>query len=335
MNMNTLVDHGPTRACTRALQVTVWLLALALGSPGAQVRAADSIAFCSKTARSAQRACRSEVRDDFAIALGNCINVSDPGERRDCRGDAGEDLNEGKALCREQFVARLAVCDLIGEERFDPDFQPAGFVDPDAIGKSVTPNPYFPLVPGTRWVYEGGDETITVTVTEKTKLIEGVTCRVVRDLVKEDGAVIEDTDDWYAQDLEGNVWYCGEIAQERETFDGDEPAAPELVSIEGSWKAGRDGAKAGILVLADPQVGDAYREEVSLGEAEDVAEVLSVTATESVPAASCTGTCLVTRNFTALEPGTEERKFYAPGVGLILELTADGSRVELVALTAP
>ena len=172
-----------------------------------------------------------------------------------------------------------------------------------------------------------------VTVTDKTKLIEGVTCRVVNDLVMEDGEPIEDTDDWYAQDLEGNVWYCGEIARNFETFEGDDPEEAELVDVEGSWKAGRDGAKPGILFRANPQVGDVYRQEMALGDAEDAAEVVDLAGTAESPVAACAGDCLVTREFTPIEPDSEELKYYAPGIGMILTTDPDGNREELVAFT--
>jgi hypothetical protein len=278
------------------------------------------------------------------IAAGNCINISDADDRAECKTEARAEKKEGKELCKEQFEARREVCDLVGERRYDPEFDPENFVDPLEIGGSVSPNPYFPIVPGTQWVYQGifeddeGEmvtETITVKVTDKTKLIEGVTCVVVNDLVEEDDVPIEDTDDWYAQDLDGNVWYCGEIAKNFETFEGDDPDDPELVDIEGSWKAGRDGAKPGILMPAAPKVGDVYRQEVLLGEAEDVAEVISITGTATVPADSCTKDCLVTRDFTPIEPGVNENKFYKPGVGLILEVDMEGNRVELVEMTTP
>lgn len=295
----------------------------------------DNDYFCSKTSQAALKACRAEIKDDFWIAIGNCINLSDSGARGVCKAESRAARRDGSEECKEQFEARLDVCDLVGEKPYDPDFDPANFVDPAEIGNTIAPNPYFPLVPGTQWVWEGGDEVITDTVTDKIKLIEGVTCRVVLDVVAEDGTVIEITDDWYAQDLEGNIWYCGESARDFETFEGDGPEEPELVTIDGSWKAGRDGAKPGTLVLSAPQVGDTYREEVSLGEAEDVAEVISVTGTESVPAASCSGDCLVTRNFTALEPGVEEIKYYARDVGLILEVDGEGNRTELIEFTMP
>lgn len=291
--------------------------------------------FCSATAELAKASCVNSVQDDYFLSLGNCLNISDFGERRDCNREAWSERIGGFRLCKAQRTARREVCAAIGEERYDPQYGPADFVDPDKIGSGVAPNPYFPMVPGNQWVYEGDGETITVIVTEKTKLIDGVTCRVVRDVVEEDGEPVEITDDWYAQDLEGNVWYFGEIAQNFELFEGDDPEEAELVDIDGSWKTGRDGAKPGVLFQAFPQVGVTYREEVKLGEAEDVAEVLSVSGTESSPAASCDGTCLVTRNFTPIEPGANETKYYAPGVGLILELDGDGNRVELVEVTTP
>jgi len=291
--------------------------------------------FCTQSAYAAFIACQAEVQDDFWVATAGCIDESEWAERRACNAEAKEDRKDAKEECGEQFEARRDLCDLLGGGRYDPEFDPGDFVDPDDIGGSVAPNPYFPLVVGARWVYQGGDETTTVTVTDKTKLIEGVTCRVVTDVVEVDGTAVEVTDDWFAQDQDGNVWYCGEISQELELFVGDQPQELELVSIEGSWKAGREFDKPGMLVLALPQVGDVYREEFSLGNAEDAAEVTSLTGDESAPAASCDDECLVTRNFSPLSPGSEETKYYAPGVGLILEVSGDGDRNELVEYTIP
>jgi len=293
-------------------------------------------AFCTMTAKAARKACNFEIKDDYWIAVGNCINESDPDERRTCFQEARAEKRDGNELCKEQRDARLELCDAVGEARYDPDFDPDNFVDPAEIGNSVAPNPYFPLVAGTQWVYEGGGETITVTVTDKTKLIDGVTCVVVNDLVAEDDVPIEDTDDWYAQDLAGNVWYCGEISRDFEVFDGDNPEEPELVAIDGSWKAGRDSAKPGILIGATPQVGDIYQQEVSLGDAEDIAEVIDTSGNESVAAGfSCNNNCVVTREGTPIEPGVYENKHYVPGLGLILEEDMEGNRVELVGFTTP
>lgn len=339
------------RAKAWNLFVSATILMGALGSMSGKAVAKGSdhddreggkMAFCSETARTVLRACRAEVTDDYWIAVGNCLNVGDDDEREECRTEAKLASREGIKECAEQLEARLDVCAAVGEERYDPDFDPSNFVDPREIGSSVSPNPYLPLVVGNKWVYEStfidedGDEVTEVTTVEvkdETKLIEGVTCVVVNDVVEEDGEVIEDTDDWIAQDLEGNVWYCGEEVKDYETFAGDDPEKPELVAIHGSWKTGREYAKPGILMFAMPEmeVGTTYRQEVSLGDAEDVAEVLSVMGSETVPAASCSGDCVVTRDFSPLEPGVNENKYYAPGIGLILEVNPDtGVRTELV-----
>lgn len=281
--------------------------------------------YCTLSGEAARFACLNEAEDDRWIAVGNCMNSTDPF----CIFLGEEEYEEELQLCTEQFEARLEICESLGEAKYDPVPDPMNFVDPAEIGEGVDPNPYFPLVPGTVWVYEGQDETITVTVMEDTKEILGVTCAVVRDVVEEDGEVIEDTFDWYAQDVDGNVWYFGEIARNFE--DG------ELVDIEGSWEAGVDGAKIGILMPSQPQVGSVYRQEFALGDAEDMGEVISLTESESTPAASCDGDCLQTRDFTPLEPDGQENKYYAPGVGLILEVdTESGERAaELVQMTVP
>lgn len=279
--------------------------------------------FCTKTAHAAFKACRHEVKDDFWIAIGNCNNVADPGEREECKLDAKAELAENRELCGEQHEARLDICDALGEAPYDPKIDPAMFVDPADIGKSVVPNRYFPLVRGNEWVYEGGDETILVTVTKETKEILGVKCAVVHDVVEEDGERTEDTMDWIAQDIYGNLWYFGEISLELE--DG------ELVSIEGSWKAGVDGAKPGIIMKASPMVGDVYRQEFFLGDAEDMGEVLSLTGSAETDAAECDGDCLITKDFTPIEPDAIEHKYYALDIGLILEVDPEtGGRVELV-----
>jgi hypothetical protein len=199
--------------------------------------------------------------------------------------------------------------------------------DPDDFVERID-NPYLPLTPGTRWVYESAGvdaETITVTVTDDTREIQGVTTTVVHDVVKEaDGKVVEDTFDWFAQDTSGNVWYFGE-----DTTEYDDRGRPDL---SGSWEAGVDGARAGLVMPAAPRVGDGYQQESSPGVAEDRAEVLSLDESANVPFDSFTD-LLQTEESTPLEPGVVERKYYARGVGLVLEQTVLGGaeRVELVA----
>ncbi len=277
---------------------------------------------CARTSDAALKACQYEIKDDLWIAHGNCYN-SGSDELRNCSADTKEEYKEAKKECSAQYRERQKICESLGKAAYNPKIKPSNFVDPSKIGGAVTPNPYFPLTPGRTSIYKGGGEIITVTVTTKMKKILGVTCVVVRDVVKEDGEIVEDTDDWFAQDIKGNVWYFGEIAQNFE--DG------ELVDIEGSWTAGVGGALAGIVMEASPQVGDVYRQEFALGDAEDMGEVLNLSGSATTSAASCNGNCLVTKDFTPLEPDVEENKYYAPNIGLILELNPEtGDRVELV-----
>lgn len=291
-------------------------------------------AGCSRAAFLAFKACGFETKDDFYRAAAVCENLPRREDRHACKREARASLAEGRKVCDSQAGVRLDLCALTNEGRYAPDFHPSNFVDPEDIGGTEVPNSYFPLIVGNEWVYDNGEETTRVLVTDKVKNIAGVPCRVVNDLVSIEGVPIEDTDDWVAQDLQGNVWYCGEEVKDYETFEGDDPQEPELVSIDGSFKAGRDGALPGIWVLAAPQVGDAYRQEVDLGNAEDAVEVIGIDGSEAVPGAACSGDCLVTREFTPLEPGHDATNYYAPGVGIILEIAADGTRNELVEFTS-
>jgi hypothetical protein len=193
-------------------------------------------------------------------------------------------------------------------------------------------NRYWPMRPGSRWVYresdgEGGVQRVVVTVTGRTKRIaDGIEARVVHDVVSQAGRPVEITDDWYAQDAEGNVWYLGERTAEYEEG--------RVVSRAGSWEAGVDGAQPGVVVPADPRPGMVYRQEHYTGEAEDRAEVLSVEEQVEVPLGHYTG-ALLTKDLTPLEPRLVEYKLYAPGVGPVLTLDVSGGsgREELVALT--
>jgi len=191
-------------------------------------------------------------------------------------------------------------------------------------------NPLFPLVPGTIRTYEKdtpeGLEQVVVEVTSDRKVILGVTCFVVHDVVSLDGEVIEDTLDWYAQDRHGNVWYFGEDSKELE--------GGVVVSTHGSWEAGVDGAQPGIVMLANPEVGVTYRQEFAPGVAEDMATVLALDASVTVPFGSYAD-CLQTEDFTALEPDVSEEKFYAAGVGAVLEVDDEGGRTELVDVEGP
>lgn len=213
---------------------------------------------------------------------------------------------------------------LAKQEPYAPVIDPANFV-------RVVDNPYFPLTPGTTHIYEGqttdGFERVEDFVTHRTKRILAVRCTEVRNRAWLDGELIEETFDWYAQDVHGNVWYFGEFATEYEN------GVP--ISNEGSWEAGVDGAMPGIIMLAHPRVGDTYRQEFYEGVAEDMARVHSLG--ESVCVAyGCFNNVLVTKEWTPLEPGHNEYKYYAPGIGLILEVGFHGGQgsIGLVAIAS-
>jgi len=210
-------------------------------------------------------------------------------------------------------------CDKLGPAPYDPVIDPANFV-------AKIDNPFFPLVPGTTFIYKGqtseGLMRDEFAVTHNTRVIDGVTCVEVHDSVFTDGELTEDTLDWFAQDKDGNVWYFGENTAELE--DG-------LIStIDGTFMAGVDGDKPGIVMKAHPAVGDFYRQEFSLGNAEDEAETLDLNASVTVPYGSFQH-CLRSEETTPLEPDALEDKFYASGVGNVLTVDeVTGERCELV-----
>ncbi len=193
-------------------------------------------------------------------------------------------------------------------------------IDPTQFEDSITGNEFFPLVSGTILIYEGEDESgvavrVKETITADTKTVMGVTCIVVRAQEWEDGEEVEDTYDWYAQDKLGNVWYFGEDSHE---ISGGQP-----VSSAGSWEAGVDGALPGIIMLAHPIEGLWYRQEYWEGEAEDVAQVLSLNESVTVPYGTFTN-CLQTAEWNPLHPKVLEHKYYASGVGVVKIVAVKG-----------
>jgi hypothetical protein len=235
-----------------------------------------------------------------------------------------EELVMSKPLRMTIFVALTLL--LVGylvaaqEEPYAPVIDPANFVE--GIN-----HPYFSLTPGTTYIYESttedGLERTEVSVLPDTKQILGVSCTVVRDTVWLDGELVEDTFDWYAQDKDGNVWYMGEDTKEYE--DG------VAVSTAGAWEAGVDGAQPGIIMEANPQIGDVYRQEYYAGEAEDMAEILNLSDSASVPY-GVFDNVLVTKEWTPLEPDVAEQKYYAQGIGMVFSEVVEGGtgRMELV-----
>jgi hypothetical protein len=190
-------------------------------------------------------------------------------------------------------------------------------------------NPWFPLVPGSTYIYRGvkdGRSAVdVVTVAKATKTIDRVRCAVVHDRLYLSGRLHERTTDWYTQDERGNVWYYGESTAELD-------AKGRVTSTEGTWQAGRDGARPGIYMPARPRVGRSGRQEFYKGHAEDHFRVLSLRARVRVPYVS-TARALLTKEWTPLEPGKLDHKFYVRGIGIVLERTVKGGdeRLALVA----
>jgi len=189
-------------------------------------------------------------------------------------------------------------------------------------------NPYWPMKPGNRWVYnetdaDGNEMQVEVTVTNDAKNILGISATVVHDVVTQNGSVKEDTLDWYAQDVHGNIWYLGEDTTEYENG--------VVVSTEGSWEAGVDGAQPGIVLPAEPAAGMTYRQEYYAGHAEDQARILSLDEHVDVPYGSFDG-ALQTEDSTPLDPDVLEHKYYVRGVGpvLVVDIGAGAGGEELV-----
>jgi len=208
---------------------------------------------------------------------------------------------------------------------YEPVLDPANFV-------TVIDNPYFPLPVGRTLVYEGikdGQSQVdTVTVTDQTKVIEGITARTVSDVSTHDGALLEKTFDFYAQDKQGNVWYLGE--------DTTAFLANGKTDTSGSWMAGVNDAEPGLIMEADPQIPDAYRQEFLTGQAEDTAWVVERGGTVTVPYGKLRNT-LKTLEATRIEPGSYDLKVYAPGIGIVLEQSLSGPPevASLVSVTGP
>jgi hypothetical protein len=223
------------------------------------------------------------------------------------------------------LAAALSVTwSLFGASAAAPAPEPRSFVD-------RVDNPYFPLTPGTTSTYRGSKDghraVDIVAVTERIKVIDGVRCVEVLDRLYLDGILAETTRDWYAQDVAGTVWYFGEATKELD-------ARGRVVSTEGSWQAGDNGARAGIFMPAHPQVGQRFQQEHANGVAEDHFQILSVAARVTVPLGHFASTIL-TKEWTPLEPGVIDHKSYALGIGLVREASVRGGAelLDLVRVT--
>lgn len=205
---------------------------------------------------------------------------------------------------------------------YSVDINPADFV-------AVVDNPYFPRIPGDKFIYEGqtenGFERIELVILEETKVIMGVTTTIMRDTVYLNGEIREDTYDWFAQDKDGNVWYFGEDVNDYENG--------VVVSKAGSWEAGVDGALPGIVMYGDPaaHLGESYLQEYYAGEAEDTADLLSVRENLEIAFGSFDNV-VQTYDYTPLDPNSQEHKFYAAGLGKIRNVNLiTGDVIDLIA----
>ncbi len=214
----------------------------------------------------------------------------------------------------------ISACTTTTNEVYDPQINPSDFI-------TGVDNEYFTLIPGKTLIYEGktddGTERVEVTTLNDTRIVMGIECMIVWDRVFLNDELVEDTMDWFAQDTDGNVWYFGEDS--KEIRDG------EVISNAGSWESGIDNAKPGIIMLANPEIGDQYRQEYLIGQAEDMGEVLAMDEKVEVPY-GIFESCLKTRDWTPLEKNTDEYKYYSPETGaVILEVGVySEERVELV-----
>lgn len=273
------------------------------------------------------RAAQHSALDDYNVALAKANDEATVAARGAARKQAREDYESAVDLADAQFRERRDLCDELNEERYNPVIKPADFLS--VAETAANPNPLFPLVPGTTYNFKSvspeSTETVEFAVTRETRSILGVTCITVRDTVRLNGSVKEDTVDWFAQDRAGNVWYFGENTAEYE--------GGLITSIAGSWEGGVQGGKPGIIMFAKPVVGKVYRQELFYGEAEDAAEVLALNETVTVPAGTYSR-CLQTEDFTPIDPNNTEFKYYAPGIGNVLTINPDtGKRSELISVT--
>jgi hypothetical protein len=204
---------------------------------------------------------------------------------------------------------------------YAPVLDPAHFV-------AVIDNPYFPLPVGRTLVYtgvkDGQSQTDTVAVTDQKKVILGITATVVSDVATHDGNVLEKTFDYYAQDDQGNVWYLGE--------DTTAFLPNGKADTSGSFLAGVNGAQPGIIMEANPQIPDAYRQECAFGQAEDTAWVVGTSGSVSVPYGKVRNV-LTTLESTRLEPGAYDEKVYGPGLGIVSERSLTGP-IEIAVLVS-
>ncbi len=312
-------------------------LLLTVGGLSPNIYADGKGSACHRTTKAMFSSCQAELSEESFEATANCENVEDGNE---CRREARQEAKENAKECKDVRSARHDACHILDEKNYkldpllDPDIT---FIDPDDVPDAYAANPYVSIAAGHTYVLRAGEEeeeVVIVHVTEESREIQGVLCRIVVDIVfeasMEDGEIeyesVEVTQDWFAQDENGNVYYCGEIAKNFE--DG------VLRDLEGSFESGRDFAKSGVLIQMFPVPGDAHRQEFLLGDAEDIVryESLSANPTEEEggenPSFPCgAGGCLKTFDFAPIDPESTEYKYYLPGTGFVLAVAMEDGEI--------
>lgn len=273
---------------------------------------------CESAATAARIAAIHEAHTDFWLAVAGVANLA-PGRRAAALDELRTGREEALALAETQFRARQYACAELGHGAYRPQLSAAEFsADVNCV--------WSPLAPGTTFVYErrgaAGVERIESTVAAAAVEIAGFACRPVDVVETLDGVLVERTTDWFSQRRDGSVWYFGEYALE---FADGLP-----LSSEGSWRAGIDGARPGILMPAAPAAGEAFRMEFLIGCAEDIGRVIGTDESVSVPAGDFVH-CIAVEEWSPLEPADVVVKYYAPQVGMVLEVDrATGERLELL-----
>ncbi len=276
---------------------------------------------CIPSGLAAMTSCKLDAQSSYALDLANCKNLTKTDQPM-CKQEASTAQKNSMRACNSQMAARMSQCGWMGNYGYAPVMNSADFV------QDVT-NPFMPLVPGTTFMYNGatsgGLKQMEFNVTGNTSVILGVTTTEVDVKTSVAGNMTENDTEWFAQDTTGNVWLFGKNANQMS--DG------LVVGVAGSWTAGVGGAMPGIVMEATPTLGNAYRQDFSIGMAEDMATVMSITESVSVPYGSWAN-CLKTSETTPLAPSAQRYMYYCSGVGNVqMENAASGDTLQLITVT--
>lgn len=282
---------------------------------------------CQKSAQYLFLACQHRTKAEHWERLAECENMLEKEQRHSCFKQSRQ-LNAGdKHSCKSERVSRRGVCEEVGREVYQ-GWDGVDFVGADDDGLSIVGNDYFPLLALTS-IYLGFETRVDREVTDTAREIDGVTCKVVieeeRDTTEADPGILwERVERLYAQDIDSNIWTCGVLRQQYGVLvEGEDPV---VVSTEGSWEAGSEGALAGIAMRSPPAFGDIDRRSYAPGIDEDLAEVIDP---ETVTSAFLCGgdglgDCVILRITSPLSPGGYRDEYYQNGVGLVHSENQDG-----------